>query len=246
MTSNDEHDQDFYGGALVRAHSESTMSFREIIEKRVTNILQLKTPETALSRADLLFLISFLINKHESTKVEAAYKKIVSTDTFSETGKGFLLSAFLDYFDNPETMAAKFSTQTRQLKFLERSFLRKHNVDVLLTHDWPARIFHSESTQLRGTRPMGNPVAREVLEQLKPSLHCCGHMHRPYRTEVQHEAERASTQICCLSKVGFPLSVAAFEFSTEIAGEIQELNAPAWEEVLGCLNMPEEPSSDED
>jgi len=178
--------------------------------------------------------------------VEAAYEKIVSGKTFSEATNHFPLSAFVEYFTNPETMAAQFSTQARQLKFLERSFFRKHNVDVFLTHDWPERIFHLENTQLRGSRPMGNPVARQVLEELKPSLHCCGHMHRPYRADVKYEGKHCPTQVCCLSKVGFPLSVAAFEFSIENGGDIQELNPPTQEDVLRCLNVPEEPSSDED
>jgi len=48
--------------------SESTMSFPEIIETRVRNILQLEACESTLSRADLKFLISFLISKEQSSE----------------------------------------------------------------------------------------------------------------------------------------------------------------------------------
>mmetsp|Transcript_56687 Transcript_56687/g.123961 ORF Transcript_56687/g.123961 Transcript_56687/m.123961 type:complete len:556 (-) Transcript_56687:268-1935(-) len=142
------------------------------------------------------------------------------------------LASLLTFF---EERARSLSAGKREA--LLSRFARSSLVDVLLTHDWPEGLL-PEGIQLRGSRPMGNAIAREVTEALHPQLHLCGHMHRPLRTEIRVEqgsgargaAERADgtkehIDICCLSKVGLEHSTAFFEYDWD-SGSITEVNPP--------------------
>ena len=111
---------------------------------------------------------------------------------------------------------------------LSNRLKRKRAVDVFLTHDWPAVVADAISDHST-SRPIGNPVCTELLEGLKPSVHCCGHMHRGYRKQIKHKTpsgkpSQKTTELCCLGKVGFsgPAAIAVFELDLD-TGEITEI-----------------------
>lgn len=72
------------------------------------------------------------------------------------------------------------------------------NIDILLTHDWPADLVTDIDHQT--SRPIGNPVAKWVRKQLNPTMMYCGHMHTEHRDEGIH----------CLAKVPDYESVAIY------------------------------------
>jgi hypothetical protein len=63
-------------------------------------------------------------------------------------------------------------------------------VDLLLLHEWPRGLAE------RGW--IGNPVARKLVEGLRPQLMLCGHSHR--RHEARWSAEGQEVQIACLDQ----------------------------------------------
>merc|ERR1712032_1103266 len=126
------------------------------------------------SASELRFLLSFAVRSTEKRadpqQLDAAVAKLDET----VAGGTLALSNFLDFFTSPRMMANQFNSEARQQKFLDR-FQRKKNCDIFVTHDWPAGVYTGVEG-LRGSRPMGNPIAREVVDALKPRLHVCGHM----------------------------------------------------------------------
>lgn len=79
-------------------------------------------------------------------------------------------------------------------------------VDVLMTHDWPSGIADANARgEFDRVRPFGNDRCRMLLEELRPSLMLCGHMHQAHTAVVGPSAVR------CLAKVPATGSVAFFE-----------------------------------
>jgi hypothetical protein len=121
----------------------------------------------------------------------------------------------------------------RAVENLARRLRRRRAVDVFLTHDWPAGVIANGEelfgSDAAGSRPVGNPKCRELLESLKPTLHCCGHMHRGYRQKIEHKTPSEnpsgkSTKLCCLGRVGSlgPAAIAVFELDLG-SGDIAEI-----------------------
>lgn len=80
-------------------------------------------------------------------------------------------------------------------------------VDILMLHDWPSNIIApADAGQFEQQRrsvtyhEVGNGYARFLVDTLRPKLVLCGHMHKPYRTSIQHPTGEIS-QICCLASV---------------------------------------------
>jgi lariat debranching enzyme len=98
-----------------------------------------------------------------------------------------------------------------------------HCIDILITHDWPARLTSSREVmgdKANTNREFGNEPCRLLLERLKPRLHLCGHMHVPFRAVVTH-SDQTQTQVCCLSKVPSEGSVSLFHLqSLQLANRI--------------------------
>jgi hypothetical protein len=82
------------------------------------------------------------------------------------------------------------------------------NVDVLMTHDWPARML-PPSTDARG-RQVGNEPCKDLLDRLKPTLMVCGHMPVGYRAK-----SGGTTLVRCLAKVPSIHSLAVFDVVEE-------------------------------
>ena len=78
-------------------------------------------------------------------------------------------------------------------------------VDVLMCHDWPSGIVSCSADHNGRTRPIGNEPCRVLLDQIRPSLMVCGHMHTPFRTTV------GETLIRCVGKVPSTHALAVFE-----------------------------------
>lgn len=134
------------------------------------------------------------------------------------------------------------------------------HIDILMTHDWPSQMIQDPNFKCRGSRPMGNDYCKQLRDELRPQLHVCGHMHRPFRypapssTGNESSSEESGggediktkstsqTRVCCLSKVSFPHSFAVFslDLQTGRIREISELPSPA--EMVG--GGPDSDSSD--
>ncbi|HXU07523.1 MAG TPA: metallophosphoesterase, partial [Blastocatellia bacterium] len=79
--------------------------------------------------------------------------------------------------------------------------------DILLVHDWPARViaiedageFEQQRRSMRYTS-VGNEYARVLMDLLSPKLVLCGHMHKKYRNQVTTKSG-AAVEICCLANV---------------------------------------------
>jgi lariat debranching enzyme len=77
-----------------------------------------------------------------------------------------------------------------EVRQVARDARRDGQVDVLLTHDWPAGVDDSP----RGST-VGRPELRDLCERLRPRWHFCGHMHR------RHSASIDATDVVCLDHI---------------------------------------------
>jgi lariat debranching enzyme len=74
----------------------------------------------------------------------------------------------------------------------------RERVDVGLSHDWPSGVvFHGDRQDLYRRKKhlkadaesncLGNPPARELLDQLKPNRWLSGHLHVQFKAIVEHD-----------------------------------------------------------
>lgn len=74
---------------------------------------------------------------------------------------------------------------------IERA-LELERADILVVHEWPDGIVADEDLDVLGATarrkglPLGNPWARVLLDELRPRLVICGHMHTFYHRELTH------------------------------------------------------------
>jgi len=114
------------------------------------------------------------------------------------------------------------------------ALLRRRNcTDLLLTHDWPAGL---TSTELRGSRPMGNEPCRELSIALRPWLHACGHMHFGFRGNLvaANGQTQDETHVHAMAKVGGKHAVSVIEVNLA-TGEWHELVGPEGPVGTGVL-----------
>ncbi|MGK7923045.1 MAG: metallophosphoesterase [Trichodesmium sp.] len=86
--------------------------------------------------------------------------------------------------------------------------LEYKSTDILLLHDWPANIINvkdaEEFEQQRRSRgyydQVGNEYARMLVDELKPQLVVCGHLHKSYRNQILVNTG-IFTNVCCLANV---------------------------------------------
>lgn len=129
----------------------------------------------------ILFLSGILAPKHFDRPLEAPRTK----ETFKQAG----------YFRKPEVEAlfAQAAAQTDP-------------VDLMLVHEWPKGLVkRSKDRSLRAYRfPwIGNPVARELVERVRPAWLWAGHSHVPYAASVAHPDGRV-TRVACLDQAARP------------------------------------------
>ncbi len=103
------------------------------------------------------------------------------------------------------------------------------STDILLLHDWPANIINPADAQQfeqqrrsRGYYDMvGNEYARMLVDELKPKLVVCGHLHKSYRNKISLTSGDF-TDICCLANVQSGADAIAI-FHLSKTGEISEV-----------------------
>jgi len=100
--------------------------------------------------------------------------------------------------------------------------------DILLVHDWPARIIpYEDRGQFEQQRrspnytSVGNEYARVLMDLLSPRLMLCGHMHKKYRNRVTTKSG-AAVDVCCLANVECGEDSVAF-FRIADDGTIEEV-----------------------
>ncbi|NEQ39639.1 MAG: metallophosphoesterase [Okeania sp. SIO3I5] len=103
------------------------------------------------------------------------------------------------------------------------------STDILLLHDWPANIINpvdaeqfEQQRRSRGYYDMvGNEYARILVDELKPKLVVCGHLHKSYRNKISLTSGNF-TDICCLANVRSRADAIAI-FHLSKTGEISEV-----------------------
>lgn len=103
-----------------------------------------------------------------------------------------------------------------RLQILAQNAQENDPVDIMISHDWPARIYnHGNVEQLLRYKPafrqdvqsregLGNPLTEPLIKQLKPRRWFAAHLHCRFYANVKHDqtGERC-TEFLSLSKVGF-------------------------------------------
>ncbi|MDI1462780.1 metallophosphoesterase [Catellatospora sp. KI3] len=108
-----------------------------------------------------------------------------------------------------------------EVRQVGRTAGRSGQVDLLLTHDWPAGIAEPQ----RGG-PVGRPELRSLCESLRPRWHFCGHMHQRHRALV------GPTEVVCLGHISSgPQALAVVERGED--GQLRLI-----EHVLGAQTAP--------
>jgi lariat debranching enzyme len=111
--------------------------------------------------------------------------------------------------------------------------LEARSVDVLMLHEWPSGLVGDvDEARLRGLRrfpsaaEVGNDLARLLCDHLAPRLVLCGHMHIPFRAELQAAPSSprpgAPVPVACLASVDVAEGAAAL-FERRDDGTIVEL-----------------------
>lgn len=105
---------------------------------------------------------------------------------------------------------------TRRLDIFRLQLLSKNvdknPIDVVITHDWPARIYdYGNKEQLLRFKPhfrsdvesrdgLGSPLTKPLIHQLKPSRWFAAHLHCRFYAKVAHDKSR-STEFLSLNKI---------------------------------------------
>ena len=78
----------------------------------------------------------------------------------------------------------------------------ERQLDLLLTHEWPRGLF--ARTPGKPVRPwMGNPLTRELVDEIQPSWLLCGHSHERFAATLHHDGG-TQTRVACLDEAAEP------------------------------------------
>lgn len=111
------------------------------------------------------------------------------------------------FLDAPRVRPRSLETAKHEGYFrreeLERA-LALEDVDLLLTHEWPRGMV---APRPKGLPPvpglpsswMGNPLAKVLVERLRPKWLLCGHSHRAFAATITHK-NRQLTRVACLDQ----------------------------------------------
>lgn len=131
--------------------------------------------------------------------------------TFGGATVAFLSGIYAPkHFETPlqEPRTVETSKQAGYFRFpeLER-FQGTTRPDLLLLHEWPKGVVRRtpNAPALRAYRfPwIGNPVARQLVEALRPRWAWCGHSHVPFAATLTHPGDEP-TRVTCLDQAARP------------------------------------------
>lgn len=99
-----------------------------------------------------------------------------------------------------------------------------------MLHDWPSDIISAkdEGEFERQRKSMkyssiGNEYAKYLIDVLEPRLVLCGHMHKRYKTVLQHSNGKYTTVVCLAS---VPQGKDSFEiFSTNSENDVIDIES---------------------
>ena len=107
------------------------------------------------------------------------------------------------------------------------SALEEKVTDILLLHDWPENIINPKDREIFNRykqfdiNQVGNEYARMLVNELKPRLAICGHLHQKYRSSLIFPSGQ-TTNICCLANVQSGWDSVGI-FSVDCQGTIAEI-----------------------
>ncbi|CAD5121766.1 DgyrCDS10243 [Dimorphilus gyrociliatus] len=98
----------------------------------------------------------------------------------------------------------------RQLQFFRMNQLKPKEIDIFITHDWPAGVAdHGPWHSLLRHKPhfadevhqgtLGSPPAMELLRYLKPKYWFSAHLHTKFSAVIEHE-DKSITNFLALDK----------------------------------------------
>lgn len=154
---------------------------------------------SALEPGDLKAPVYFIAGNHEPFEFLDAAEKAASApikwgDNVYYLGRagaatiGGLNLAWLSGIQRGEMLATRGTSRKERTYHLEAEVeLAKRrgsilgDIDVVITHDWPAGIGEGRGTDL----------IRSITEKLEPHLHVCGHLHTHYEATIGKSAVHA-------------------------------------------------------
>ncbi len=88
------------------------------------------------------------------------------------------------------------------------SLAEARDVDLMLVHEWPKGLFRRTPNGGRTLRAyrfpwIGNPIARQLMDQLQPKWLFAGHSHVPFATTLTHPGGKL-TRVACLDQAAKP------------------------------------------
>lgn len=125
--------------------------------------------------------------------VELAGLKIVGLSGIYQEHSFHSRSAIAEIGDRPNADYIGFTeSEIQQALAFERT-------DILLLHEWPRGLTTWENNiGVSDPEMVGNEYARMLVEELKPRLVLCGHMHRYLYRQIVWPDE-TMTRVCCLA-----------------------------------------------
>jgi len=184
--------------------------------------------EHGLDREQLRPLAAALRPSDPDGEAQRLLQKIVGESGEGRVSEESFVSFFLSSVSN--------MSEAKRAVFLQRLQRVQDNsslVDVLMTHDWPGGIV-TVPPELRRARPVGNEQCQMLMDEVKPALMVCGHMHTAYRARV------GGTLVRCLAKVPSVHSLAVFEMRSRPREEDAGQQYGMWRirEVDPCDPLP--------
>lgn len=143
-----------------------------------------------------------------------------------------------EYFELPRpAVASIMNSKRKRYTYYNAADLEQARQDgrpdILMIHDWPAGLLDDTTDHpwknrgSQGEAGIGSVPARALIDELRPRMVICGHMHWPFQTVLTHP-DGTATQVHCLDRVrGASRSTSDIRFFQVNAGEDEIIEMPA-------------------
>ena len=169
----------------------------------------------------------------------------VGRATIAGVQVGWLSGIYAPKWLDTALQAPTTAATRKQAGYFRRGELERlrgeRQIDLLLTHEWPRGLF--ARTPGKPVRPwMGNPLTRELVDEVQPPWLLCGHSHERFAATLHHPGG-LQTRVACLDEAAEPEgAVIWMEWSGGqpvrvgwgIDGHVSWTPAQAWGAVRGA------------
>ena len=169
----------------------------------------------------------------------------VGRATIAGVQVGWLSGIYAPKWLDTALQAPTTAATRKQAGYFRRGELERlrgeRQIDLLLTHEWPRGLFARPPG--KPVRPwMGNPLTRELVDEVQPPWLLCGHSHERFAATLHHPGG-LQTRVACLDEAAEPEgAVIWMEWSGGqpvrvgwgIDGHVSWTPAQAWGAVRGA------------